>query len=242
MPDSGGHWDDVYRDDGTPWGESPSRLAAVAVERLRGRRGIGLTVLDVGCGYGRDSRFLSAALEARVLGVDRSAEAIAAARARSGRQAEGSRSGVSRRSSLGDGPGAVDYRQAGFGVIEREVRQGVLAPFDVVFASNLYQLLRPDERAGFRRALGALLEPAGLLFLSTLSTNDPQHYGRGDPVPGEHDSFVGAVYLHFCRDEELSRDFRVLAIDELREDEYDEPHTDGPDHHHVSWILIGQAG
>ena len=63
-------WDDAYRDGGRPWGERPSELAAVAVERLRATGGPGLSILDVGCGYGRDSRYLSRELHAPVLGAD----------------------------------------------------------------------------------------------------------------------------------------------------------------------------
>ncbi len=135
---------------------------------------------------------------------------------------------------------AVEFRRAGFDEIEREVRQGSRAAFDVVFAANLYQLLGPQERAGFRRALGALLKPAGLLFLSTLSTNDPQHYGEGEPVPGERDSFARPVYLHFCREQELREDFSFLSVEELSEREYDEPHADGSAHHHASWFLVAR--
>ena len=239
------HWDDTYRDGGRPWGEGPSELAAVAVERLRSTVGPGLSILDVGCGYGRDSRHLSRELGAAVLGIDLSAEGIAAARewapesAGTGARgtaptAAGSAAGAPERQS------AVEYRCAGFEEIAAEVERGSLDAFDVVFVSNLYQLLGPRERAGLRRALGALLKPAGLLFLSTLSTGDPQHYGAGEPVPGERDSFTRPVYLHFCREEELREDFSFLSVGELREREYDEPHADGSAHHHVSWILIAR--
>jgi SAM-dependent methyltransferase len=216
-------WDDAYRDGGRPWGESPSLLAVVAVERLRAMADSGLDILDIGCGYGRDSRHLSRELHAAVLGVDPSAEGIAAAVA-----AE---------------PGKlIEFRQAEFEGVEREVRQGRRTAFDVVFASNLYQLLEPREREGFRRALGVLLEPAGLLFLSTLSTHDPQHYGEGEPVPGERDSFARPGYLHFCREQELRADFSFLSVEELSEREYDEPHADGCSHRHVSWILVARRG
>jgi len=232
------HWDDTYRDGGRPWGESPSELAAVAVERLKAGAGAGLSIIDIGCGYGRDSRYLSRELRAAVLGVDPSPEGVAAARASALRGAEAG-AGVAAAGSAESKP-AVEYRCAGFEEIAREVRQGSRAAFDVVFASNLYQLLGPSQRAGFRRALGALLSPAGLLFLSTLSTNDPQHYGEGEPVPGERDSFTRPVYLHFCREKELREDFSFLSVEELREREYDEPHADGSAHHHVSWILVGR--
>ena len=85
------------------------------------------------------------------------------------------------------------------------------------------------------------LKPGGLLFLSTLSVRDPEHYGKGSPVPGEPNSFVDKVYLHLFAREELMHDFGFLEIKELYEHEYAEPRATGEAHHHILWILNGEC-
>jgi hypothetical protein len=83
--------------------------------------------------------------------------------------------------------------------------------------------------------------PGGLAFVSTLSVSDPRHYGRGEPVPGEADSFIEHTYLHLCRRDELSADFSFLEIERLDEIAYHEERPGGPGHDHVSWVLVGRA-
>jgi len=69
------YWEKRYLTDGRLWGDGPSELARLAVARLRPSvaRAAGaepLALIDVGCGYGRDSRYLAAELNCRVLGLD----------------------------------------------------------------------------------------------------------------------------------------------------------------------------
>ena len=78
-----------------------------------------------------------------------------------------------------------------------------------------------------------------MLFLSALSTNDPEHFGKGEQVPDDENSFRDEKFLHFCTREELKRDFGFLTIKELYEHEYYEPHSNGETHHHISWLLLG---
>ena len=99
--------------------------------------------------------------------------------------------------------------------------------FDVVFACNVYHLLGPIGRREFAAALAAVTRPGGLLFLSTLSPRDPQHYAVGEPVSGEERSWVDQVYLHFCTAEELERDFAGFEVLDLEERAYEEPRRDG---------------
>jgi SAM-dependent methyltransferase len=81
------YWEKRYATDGRLWGDGPSELARLAVARLRPSMAVvrdaeapPLTLIDVGCGYGRDSRYLAAELGCRVLGIDASPAAVAAAR------------------------------------------------------------------------------------------------------------------------------------------------------------------
>jgi SAM-dependent methyltransferase len=214
------YWDGRYRRNGRLWGDGPSELARLTVARLKAEPvlpGTGplLKVLDVGCGYGRDAVCLAAELEARVLGVDPSPVAVDAAL-----------------EFAGDEPD-LEFAVAG----PEDLVAAHAASFDVVVASNVYHLLPPAVRRRFAAAVVALPRPGGRFFLSTLSPRDPQHYGVGEPVPGEEDSWFEHCYLHFCREGELRSEFGALKIVNLEERKYEERHADGRVHQHVSWFL-----
>jgi cyclopropane fatty-acyl-phospholipid synthase-like methyltransferase len=112
--------------------------------------------------------------------------------------------------------------------------------FDVIYAANFYQVLDAYERSRFRRIMYGLLRPRGWFFLMTLSTNDPEEYGRGQQVPDEENTFRTDHLRHFCTEEELRQDFSTFEMHDLREKAYDEPHLNGPTHHHIAWFLMAR--
>ncbi len=226
--DPAAYWDGRYRADGEIWGEAPSELVAVAAERLRtlGPAVTDLTLLDLGCGYGRDAVALWRALGLSVTGVDGAARAIEMARA-----------------ALPAGA-RIEYRRGGFADSDRGqagAGESEGALFDVVFCSNVYQVLEPAGRAALRATVRRRLASGGLFFLSTLSTRDPEHAGKGRPVPGDPGSFEGRTYLHLCGRDELAADFGFLRLERLDEIAYLEERPRGAPHDHVSWVLIGRA-
>ena len=229
--DAVAYWDRRYRAGGELWGETPSELAAVAVERLAalGPAAADLTLLDLGCGYGRDAVVLWRALGLSIVGLDGAAGAIEMARAAvpAGARIE------YRCADLAD----ADLADAD----DRGVGGGGTARFDVVYCSNVYQLLEPGGRAALRAAARRSLVSGGLFFLSTLSTRDPQHAGKGRAVPGEPGSFIERTYLHLCERDELAGEFDFLDVERLDEIAYLEERPAGAPHDHVSWVLVGRA-
>jgi SAM-dependent methyltransferase len=222
LPESALHWEKRFAAGERPWGDSASELARLVVARLRPATPPSepaFTLLDVGCGYGRDSRYLASELHCRVVGVDPSPAGIAAARA-SLRRDQAIEFHIADAASF-----AADPAQAG--------------AYDVVFAGQVYSLLGPMGRRQFVAALATLSRPGGLLFLSTLSPRDPQHYAVGRPVTGEQRSWVHHTYLHFCTAEELARDFAPFDILDLDERSYVEANAHGT-HRHASWFLEGR--
>ncbi len=217
LPPESAYWDERYRRDGKVWGDGPSELARLAVARLSFAAGRGIDVVDVGCAYGRDSLYLAAELGCRVLGIDPSPAAVAAARR-------------SRR-------GGLDVEFETTDAVALAASDGMRDRFDLTFASNVYHLLPPVARSDFAAAVAALLRPEGLLLLSTLSPRDAQHYAKGDPVPGEERSWVEHCYLHFCTRDELEADFSGLELLDLEERSYEERLADGRLHHHTGWFL-----
>jgi len=224
------YWDERYRREGKRWGDGPSELARLAVARLSFAAGRSFDLLDVGCGYGRDSLYLAAELGCRVLGIDPSPAAVSAAR-------RSRRGGLDVEFEVTDPEALTAERGATPAVRRGSGDASDCGGFDVVFSSNVYQLLPPSRRRRFATAVGALLRPGGLLFLSTLSPRDAQHYAKGEPVAGEERSWVEAGYLHFCTADELEADFAGLELLDLEERSYDEPLAGGRVHHHTSWFL-----
>jgi SAM-dependent methyltransferase len=211
------HWDAQFTV-GRPWGDEPSVLARAAVRFLSAQvaHPRALHVLDLGCGEGRDARYLWHHLGCAVLGVDTSAPAVALAR-----QAAP--------------PGAVlEFAQADLAGLDA-------GTFDVVCAANLYQILPPDLRAGLAATAARSLAAGGYLMIGTLAVGDPQHDGRGARVPGEENSYRDKVYLHLAARDELAQMFDFVDLRELEAVDYDEPRAGGDTHHHRSWVLIGRS-
>lgn len=212
------YWDRQYREKRHLWGSEPNELAKIASryfgEHMPNQQ---LNILDVGCGYGRDAIFLSGNHNFIVRGIDVSSEALAIA-------SEAVPESQKKR---------VKFWQSDFRELDER-------RYDVVFSSNLYQLLREHERREFVKAVLRSLKPSGLLFLSTLSASDPEHRGKGIRIADEPNSFQDVVYLHLCTRDELQSDFVALDIRKLFEHEFQEPRANGETHHHISWILIGE--
>jgi cyclopropane fatty-acyl-phospholipid synthase-like methyltransferase len=206
-------WDAEYSKNRQIWGERPSELALEAAKRLIKSKGRSMRVLDVGCGYGRDTIFIVKCLGFRVLGIDVSEKAVELAR---------------------ENAANALAREAEFKIIDFCDVQGL---YDIVLVSNLYHLLDPHMRRDLSKHVVRLLAPEGRLFLNSISVRDPEHYGVGTPVQGEENSWVDGKYIHLLTEKELRRDFSNLTISELFEHEYEEPHTGSRTHNHIAWIL-----
>jgi SAM-dependent methyltransferase len=228
VPQASLHWERRYAADEKIWGDGPSLLAQLTVARLRPYASPELQVLDIGCGYGRDTRYLATELGCHAVGIDGSPAAIEAARRE--------HNNAIRRSGKMDLD--AEYHAADLASFVADPERA--AAFDIVFACNVYHLLGPIGRREFAAACAAAARPGGLLFLSTLSPRDPEHYMKGDPVSGEERSWVDKVYLHFCTAEELERDFTGFEVLDLEERAYEEPRPSAPPHHHTSWFLEGR--
>jgi cyclopropane fatty-acyl-phospholipid synthase-like methyltransferase len=212
-------WDKEYENSSRIWGDRPSELAIIAVKYLKRHQSDDkyLRVLDIGCGYGRDCLYLAKHLNCSVFGIDTSQKAIE----------------ILKNSTVDPYTKAIQFKCCDFMDIDQY-------KYDIVFASNLYQILQKKQREELRRKVTNILKPQGVLFLNNLSANDPEEYGKGEPCPDEQNSFINKKYLHFCTKEEMEEDFQFLSIKELYEHEYDEPRAQGEKHHHISWILIAE--
>ena len=127
-------------------GWADARLSALRAQYPDRHTGRPLRLLDLGCGAGLASEPL-ARLGHEVLGIDASAEAIAAARAHAAAATD---------------LGRLSYRVAS---AEPLVAEG--ARFDAVIAFEVIEHV--TDPAAFLRLLAALLAPGGIAMLSTLN-------------------------------------------------------------------------
>jgi len=211
-------WDNIYRNQQHVWGDRPSTLATFACNYLQGVKSSGkaIKILDIGCGYGRDTTYLARNVDCYVLGIDNSREAVE----------------MAGRALVSDLKSRVTFQCCDF----TQINDG---KFDIVFASNFYHLLKTDERQALISTIKKRLKPGGKLFLSMLSPHDPEHFGKGKAIEDDKNSFYDQRFLHFCTRQELEKDFSFLTIKELGEHEYYEPRSNGEVHHHIVWILAG---
>ncbi len=208
-------WDEDYKTKGKIWNDKPSELAVIMMKYLKDSSWDNkeLKILNIGCGYGRDELFLKEQLNCKILAIDNSSIAI----------------DIANRNKFKN----INFKHCGF----EEINDN---KYDVIFISNLYHLLEKHERIKLIRKIRNILKNNGLLFINAISINDPEEYGKGEPDPDESDSFKNEKYVHFTNKKELEKNFNFLKIEKLHEHKYDEHHTSGIIHHHISWILIGK--
>ncbi len=212
-------WNKTYTNQNKVWGDQPSPLAIYACNTLKEssqfKKVTDIFILDLGCGYGRDTIFLAQHLPCHILGLDSSEKAIEMARAHIPKTL------IHRIELL-----CYDFTH-------------MSDKYDIIFVASLYHVLPPDEREKLRETIKRCLKKDGVLFLSTFSVNDPQHYGKGTAVENEKNAYIDEIYLHFNSRADLEKDFDFLNISALFERDYRERHDTG-EHHHVSWIMMGK--
>ena len=210
-------WDKTYKLEQKIWGEQPGELALFTSNYLKNSPHIQneLNILDVGCGYGQNALYLAKNLNCYVLGVDNSGGAITLAKELCPKILEK----------------RVEFLCYDF--------KDLIDKYDVIFASNLYQILKPEERAQFKETVKRCLRRDGFLFLNTLSVRDPHHNGNKNPAAEKSASSQDDKYIHLCSREDLEDDFDFLRISALFEREFNENHNNGNNHRHISWIMMG---
>lgn len=141
------YWDALFQREGHPLRSDlpDANLVAWHSERLLGGA-VGRTALDVGCGLGRNSRWL-AAQGFVVTGIDIAPRALEEAELRSREH-------------------SVIYARRDF---VRDVVGASITPFDVVYDSGCFHHLAPHRRISYMQALAASLAPSGLFGVCTFA-------------------------------------------------------------------------
>lgn len=173
-----------------------------------------LYILDAGCGDGHDSFFLAENLDCHIIAVDISTEAISAAKA-----------------------SCPPELQKRIEFLCFDVNN-LIDKYDIIFASQLYQVLNPGERARFRETVKRCLKKGGLLFLLTLSLNDPYFSATARQSGNGQDGSENSP--HLSSRVELENDFDFLYISALFERSHNVQVGGGAVRRHTSWIMMGE--
>jgi SAM-dependent methyltransferase len=201
------------------WAEKPGELAIITYNYLKESQGFknrkDIFILDLGCGYAQDAIFLAQNLPCHILALDNSQEAI----------------DIARRSLTGDLEKRIELLCYDFSKVSDK--------YDVIFISNLYHLLKPDDMSILRETVKRCLKSDGVFFLSTLSVSAPRHFYRTSVVLDQTSGSSEGSYLHLSTREELENDFDFLNISALYEREHSDPDIN-QNKNKVSWILIGR--
>ena len=194
----------------------PGELAIYAHNYLKysGKFTGELYILDAGCCEGHDSFFLAENLDCHIVAVDISAKAIATAKA----------------SCLPELQKRIEFLC--FDV------NNLVDKYDIIFASQLYQVLNPDGRVKFRETVKRCLKKGGLLFLSTLSLNDPYFSATAHQSGNGQDGSETSPYL--SSRVELENDFDFLYISALFERSYNVQVEGSTVRRHTYWIMMGE--
>ncbi|MGI0129311.1 MAG: class I SAM-dependent methyltransferase [Thermoplasmata archaeon] len=176
-------WRARYAEDPAFFGDRESDFAAWCVPILREQANI-KDVVDLGCGYGRDTRFLTAQ-GFRVRGVD-----IAGAR-----NPSAPRSG-------GEGPPCEFIEADALEFLRQRSPQSV----DAVYSNMLFNMdYTEEEHRELMAAIHRVLRGGGLHLYSARSTSD-SWYGRGKKLgPDTFDPAPHGTSMHYFSEEYANR-------------------------------------
>ncbi len=176
-------WRERYLEEPAFFGEAESGFARWCLPLLRAEKGLD-SILELGCGYGRDSRFL-ASEGFRVVGVD-----LTTVRPD---ETSSSRETPSR-----------------FRLIESDAAEYLARvpsqKFDAVYSNMFFNMdFSESEHRSLMKAIRSALRPGGLHLYSARSTFDPW-YGRGRSVgPDTFEASPGGAIIHFFSMEYVDR-------------------------------------
>lgn len=151
-------WDKSYLEFGPMWGRGPSQTAISLVELLnsdQGRIGRRIEILEVGCGYGRDTiAFAKEGFD--VLAVDVAKHGLLLAN-------ENYKS-----ASRIDLPGSIRFLHGTVGTLAA----AVVGKFDGISSHRTLHLMQREGVLEFARCAAALLRPGGFISIGARSARD----------------------------------------------------------------------
>jgi len=206
------YWNKRFKESKEIWGEEPSLGAQEVLKFLKTNNIVKATILDIGCGYGRDLNFFRKN-GYKVRGIEISEEAI--------KKAKEIYPGLT--VDLGDVKNMYQYKTS---------------MFDIVFGNFLLHLF--DQLSVRKKILSEcyrVLRPGGYLFHTVASIKDPD-FGKGKKIGKNLFINERGVKKFFYTKEAILNEFGKFSVLDIKLIE--EPHTHDSPHIHKSYLIIAQ--
>ncbi|MDQ7094863.1 class I SAM-dependent methyltransferase [Desulfosporosinus sp. PR] len=202
------YWDKKFKEKGHIWGNEPSKSALITESFLSARGFKKGKILDIACGYGRDSKYFTDN-GFDTTGIDISAEGIAMAK--------------------------KQYPDVKFMIGDILHLPFQTSSFDYVFGNFILHLLLKDLRFKLIKETSRLIKPGGILVFSVASIEDVD-FGKGETK--DTNCFVNArgVMKYYYSKEAIYnefKDFEIMAIHDI-----EEIHDHDGIHKHKSYLLF----
>lgn len=204
------YWDEKFKDKGQIWGDEPSE-AAIITESFLSNRGFNEgRILDIACGYGRDSKhFNDKGFD--VTGIDISVEGISMAKSQ--------------------------YSNVEFMVGDILHLPFPNESFNVIFGNFILHLFIKEQRSSIIKEALRVIKPGGIAAFSVASSKDPD-YGQGESR--EPNCFVNArgVTKYYYSENDILyefKDFEIISIHDI-----EEYHEHDGIHIHKSYLLFAR--
>ena len=194
-------WCDLYTLQGQRWGLHPSLTAHFALWDIATFNGHCSTLIDIGCGYGRDLLLFRAVFpELQLDGLEPAPPAVKAA--------ESIMPLLALRSL---------YTQDFFSFAHR----GCALKYDVVFANYFLHLFSPEEAVAIMKRVSTILTPSGLAVFSFVSQED-RHWGKGRRISPKTYEVRKGIPWRFMNRQDVETlcviaGMRVRRMEEFRE-------------------------
>lgn len=202
------YWQSKFGEKQKIWGNEPSKAAECVAEILSSSDISGRKLLDVACGYGRDSVFF-ARNNFAVCGIDNSASAI----------------------KIGKREGYQNVKLVLGDVFHMPFSDDT---FDYVFGNFILHLFQKEDRERLLLECNRVIKPGGLLFFSVASMEDPDFSGTDENGKNYHINERGVLKYYYSRNE-IYREFagfRQVTIHRISEH-----HTHDTPHNHISYLI-----
>ena len=208
------YWDERYRKGGVEWGREQTIVAEIARDIMEHREF--KSVLDGGCGYGRDCIYL-AKEGFDAVGIDVSGEALRLAKEWA------SKEGLT-----------IDFRHTDITDTGFED-----SSFDTVIMFNTIHFMPEKPREKAIAEIHRILKNGGMLVQAMFSRKE-KGFGEGIEVEKNTFEFKPGRPVHFFSEEEIRRAFGQFTIVQLDEVAIHEVHQDGNEHFHKEWLMVAE--